>query len=124
MLEVRIPASKMDPFRKGVKVYTGKLCPVAATLYYMVQRGSGSGPLFLFYNGKYLTRERFVAAVREALRMAGLDSSCYPSWGSNDSCSARSPGLTHPDPRTLGECSLYGVHQNSTLCGVARTLVG
>jgi len=77
MLEVRIKVSKTDPLWKGVNVYMGmtgnELCPVAATLYYIVQRGLGSGPLFLFQDGRYLTRERFVAAVRESLRKAGLD---------------------------------------------------
>ena len=38
-----IKASKTDPFRKGVTVYLGTtgldLCPVAATLNYMVRRG-------------------------------------------------------------------------------------
>ena len=45
-LEIRIKASKTDPFRKGVSIYVGRgscdLCPVAAVLNYMVQRGSFS----------------------------------------------------------------------------------
>ena len=55
-LEVRIKASKTDPFRKGVSVFLGvtgrELCPVAANLDYtcMIHRGSRQGP-FLFANG-------------------------------------------------------------------------
>ena len=49
-LEVRIKASKTDPFRKGVSVFSGmtgsKLCPVAANLDYMIQRGSQQGPSY------------------------------------------------------------------------------
>ena len=49
-LEVTIKASKTDPFRQGVKVYLGRtsvdLCPVAAVLSYMTQRGVDSGPFF------------------------------------------------------------------------------
>ena len=81
MLEVRLKASKTDPFQRGVTIYIGRmrdgLCPVAVALDYMVQRGSGQGPLFLFEDGRYLTRERFVVAVRMALRKAGLDPTRY-----------------------------------------------
>ena len=59
-IRVWIKASKTDPFSVGVTIYvgaTGKwLCPVAAVLPYMVQRGSGGGPLFQFSDGQYLTR--------------------------------------------------------------------
>ena len=55
-LEIRIKASKTDPFRKGVSIYVGRgscdLCPVAAVLNYMVQRGSAPGPLFPFREWK------------------------------------------------------------------------
>ncbi len=81
MVEVRIKASKTDPFRRGISVYIGRtendLCPVAAALDYMVRRGASGGPLFQFEDGRYLTRERFVAAVREALRTSGVDPSRY-----------------------------------------------
>ena len=49
-LEVHIKASKMDPFRQGVSIYVGAtgrpLCPVAALLTYLVQRGAGKGHYF------------------------------------------------------------------------------
>ena len=78
---VRIKASKTDPFRVGVTIYvgaTGKwLCPVAAILAYMVQRGSGRGPLFQFSDGRYLMRPRFIMALRTALRDAGIDATQF-----------------------------------------------
>ncbi len=36
-------------------------------------RGSQEGPLFIFPDGTYLTRERLVEAVRQVLSKAGLD---------------------------------------------------
>ena len=75
-LEVRIKASKTDPFRKGVTVYLGRteqeVCPVAAILGYMVRRGQANGPFFKFSDDRYLTRARFVDQVRSALSQAGL----------------------------------------------------
>ncbi len=47
--QVRIKASKTDPFRQGVLVYVGRtykaLCPVSAILAYLVMRGNNPGPL-------------------------------------------------------------------------------
>ncbi len=77
---VVVKASKTDPYRKGVRVYLGRvpgeLCPVAV-LSYMVSRGSQPGPFFKFYDGRSLTRKRFVAAVREALAAAGYVGAHY-----------------------------------------------
>lgn len=81
VLQIRLKASKTDPFRVGVNVFVGrtkcKLCPVAAVLSYMTKRGQSPGPLFWFSNKKPLTRSRFVTEVKEALTKAGMDSSGY-----------------------------------------------
>ena len=81
VLQVRVKASKTDPFRIEVDVYVGRtncsLCPVAAVLSYMAARGSKLGPLFLFSDGKPLTQARFVVKVKEALAAAGVDNSPY-----------------------------------------------
>ena len=75
-VEVTLKASKTDPFRHGVSVYLGRtdsdLCPVAAVLGYIVSRGTAPGPFFIFEDGRCLTRDRFVSAVRSALRTAGI----------------------------------------------------
>ena len=67
-MTVHLKSSKTDPFRKGVSLLIGtgnaEICPVAAVLSYMVQRGPAPGPLFRFSDGCYLTRARFVAALR------------------------------------------------------------
>ena len=68
-LEVCIKASKTDPFCLGVSVYLGitssSLCPVVAVLHCMVQHDNKSGPLFILYDGSFLTCEQFVKSVQE-----------------------------------------------------------
>ena len=74
-IRVAIKQSKTDPFRRGVQLFIGRtrtdLCSVAAMLSYLDVRGPGPGPLFKFVDGTGLTRSRFVARVREALRYNG-----------------------------------------------------
>ena len=80
MLKVCLKASKTDHFQAGVDIFIGKptLCPVAATLdYLVVVRGSSLGLLFKFEDGRPLTRGRFVEQVRKVLTAAGVDSSPY-----------------------------------------------
>ena len=66
-LQVTVKASKTDPFRQGVVLHVGasgdSLCPVAAVLDYMVARGGKAGPLFMWKDGRFLTREDFVAGL-------------------------------------------------------------
>ena len=52
----------------------GPLCPVAAIL---TRRGSQTGPLFTFKDGKALTRTRFVQEIKTATEKAGLNSRKY-----------------------------------------------
>ena len=77
-IQVVIKASKTDPFRQRVKIYIGmQLCPVAAVVRFMVERGSSVGPLFTWSNGHYLTRDRFVVEVRKALSSVGIKAEEY-----------------------------------------------
>ena len=66
VVQVRIKASKTDPFRKGVTVYLGRtdndLCPVN-----MVVRGRSAGR---FTSGSVLSRESLVRRIRQALERA------------------------------------------------------
>ena len=81
LLRVNIKQSKTDPFRKGVGIFVGRtgtdLCPVGAILDYLRVRGSSPGALFIFSDGRFLTRQRFVDCVREGLQKAGVDHSKY-----------------------------------------------
>ena len=132
-LEVRIKASKTDPFRQVVSIYVGAtgrwLCPVASMLAYMALHGNHTGPLFIFRNGQFLTRVRFVSALREALRSSGFDASLYAghSFRIGAATTAAQHGLQDSLIQTLGHwrSSAYTVYIQtppSTLVAVSRML--
>ena len=133
-LEVRIKASKTDPFRKGVTVYLGRtdgdLCPVAAVLAYMVQRGPEKGPFFWFSRSRFLTRERLVSAMRTALQQTGIDARRYAghSFRIGAATTAAQCGLPDSLIKTLGrwESAAYTVYirtPKEKLCSVADSLI-
>ena len=134
-LAVNIKASKTDPFRQGVTIYLGRthdqICPVAATLNYLVVRGTVKGPLFIFGDGRYLTRDRFVSAVREALQATGVDTSKYAghSFHIGAAITAAEHGIQDSLIRTMGrwESSAYLLYirtPKERICSVAKTLLG
>ena len=134
LIQVRLKASKTDLFRQGVSVYLGvtgcDLCPVAAVLDYMVRRGSSEGPFFTFADGSFLTRDRLVRAVREALRSAGVDSSSYAghSFRIGAATTAARQGVPDSTIKMLGrwESSAYTLYirtPREALASVSRTLV-
>lgn len=133
-LRVRIKASKTDPFRLGVDVYVGRtecdLCPVAAVLTYMTERGPGPGPLFMCRNGKPLTRARFVARVKQALTAAGINHANYSghSFRSGAATTAAKQGISDSTIQMLGRWKsdaykLYIKTPREQLASVSRQLV-
>ena len=80
-MAVSIKQSKCDQFGQGITLSVGStgsdICPVAAMMGYVIQRGNNPGPLFQFTDGRPLTRDRFVSAVRRALAGAGIDPMSY-----------------------------------------------
>lgn len=76
-MEVTIKWSKCNQFSKGVTLSVGAtrttICPVAAMSGYLVQRSDNPGPLFVFVDGRPLTRDRFVTALQSALQTCGID---------------------------------------------------
>ena len=134
-IAVNIKASKTDPFRRGVTIYLGQthyqMCPVAATLRYLVERGLSEGPLFVFEDGGPLTRDWFVTAVREALANAGIDTSkyCDHSFWIGAATTAAERGIQDSLIRTMGrwESSAYLLYIHTSrdaICSVAKTLLG
>lgn len=132
-LQVTVKASKTDPFRQGVVLHVGasgdSLCPVAAVLDYMVARGGKAGPLFMWKDGRFLTREDFVAGLRVALKTAGLAADDYAghSFRIGAATTAAQCGLQDALIKTLGrwESSAYTRYIRTsadTLRNVARTL--
>ena len=69
MVRVKLRSSKTNPFRKGVDIFVGrthnKLCPVEAMLAYLALGQPKKGFLFKFKDGRPLTKNCFVKAVRE-----------------------------------------------------------
>ena len=135
VVQVRIKASKTDPFRKGVFVYLGKtddlLCPVAAVTAYMASRGRSPGPFFVFRGGKPLSRQLLVEKLREALSLAGLDPKKYAghSFRIGAASTAAACGLEDSLIKTLGrwESSAYQLYiriPRERLAAVSRALVG
>ncbi len=114
-IRVRIKASKTDPFRKGVDIFLGRtgtdLCPVTALLNYLCIRGSSHGPLFVFADGKLLSRSRFVDWLRKGLRKAGIDPTiyCSHSFRIGAATTAAKKGVEDCIIKTLGrwESSAY-----------------
>ena len=81
IMRVTIKASKTDPFRQGIKIFVGRthtdLCLIEAMLAYLAVQGGIQGPLFAFADGWFLTRDRLVHHVRDALSTAGVDCTAY-----------------------------------------------
>lgn len=108
MVRVRIKQSKTDPFRKGMDIYLGKtgadLCPVGALMRYLTLRGRKEGPLFQFRDGRFLTRQRLVDAVRGALKELGVDESkyCSHSFRIGAATTAAAKGVEDAMIKTLG----------------------
>ena len=80
------------------------LCPVAAMLNYLVVRGAKPGPLFIFKNGRFLTRDRLVTEIRTVLEQAGLDASkyCGHSFRIGAATTAATKGIEDSLIKTLG----------------------
>lgn len=83
LLKVSIKQSKTDPFWKSVTLFLGKtssdVCPVAAMVSYLKQRGTKPGLLFQFQGSCLLMKGRLVEALRAGLMEARVDDSKYCS---------------------------------------------
>ncbi len=56
------------------------MCPVSALLSYIAIGPSVYGPLFVFGDGSFLSRDKLVSAVRAALEQAGMDAKSYRGY--------------------------------------------
>ena len=76
VISLSIKQSKMDQFRKGVKVVieqtNDNLCPVSALLSYLSRRGNFWGPLFCWHNKTPRSKMKFVSHVRLGLLRANF----------------------------------------------------
>ena len=88
------------------------MCSVSAVLVYLVSRGKKAGPLFILKDGKPLTRQRFVAAIHDALHQAGVATESYASYRIGTATTAASRDLEdyHSDARQVAEPGPTGIH--------------
>ena len=81
LLRVRIKQSKTDPFHQGVDIYLGRtdkaICPIRRILPYLARRGSHLGPLFMFHDGRALTRQLLSAEINRLLTELHIDQRLY-----------------------------------------------
>lgn len=78
-LQVRIKASKTDPFRKGCFIHIGRgvypLCALQSMTDYLATRGNSGGPLFLLQDGRPVSRPLLTNWIRQILARAGVPGS-------------------------------------------------
>ena len=130
LMRITLKQSKTDPFRTGVSLFVGRtgtdLCPVAALLDYLTLRGSRQGPLFIFEDGRYLTRARFVEIVRDGLRAAGIDQDkyCGHSFRIGAATTAAAKGLEDSIIKTLDrwESLAYLKYGQDSQAAISRLL--
>ena len=107
-LALHLRQSKTDPFGAGVTLYLGRtedvLCPVTSVLAYFTIRQETPDPLFIFRDGTPLSCTHFVAAVRQVLQVAGVDTSFYTghSFKIRAATTAAGVGLSDSLMKTLG----------------------
>ena len=105
-----IKASKTDPFGQGVRLFLprtgGALCPVASISAYLHRHSNSSGPLFLFTDGKPLSRLHVTDRLRSILAEAGIQGNFSShSFQIGAATSAHTAGLPDSLIRTLGRWS-------------------
>lgn len=75
-MQVFLKSSKTDQFRKGISLNIGKsgsaICAVDSMKQYLSKRKPPFGPLFVYKNGKPLTKVSFTAELRRLLANIGL----------------------------------------------------
>ncbi|RXW11687.1 hypothetical protein EST38_g14168 [Candolleomyces aberdarensis] len=107
---LNLPASKTDPFRKGVSIYLAAApgattCPVTALKRLFAEDPSDpDGPLFHNPDGSPLSREFFIETIRLALQAAGYKSKDFAghSFRRGAASSAAAAGCQDHEIQLLG----------------------
>lgn len=90
--QVSIKGSKTDPFRRGVIVripsLNSVLCPVSALRRYIHLRGHISGPLFIFANNHFLTRQDVQWLLTNAINCANINTHSFRIGGATAAAAA------------------------------------
>ena len=101
-LRIFIKHSKTDLFCKGVDIFLGttgdNICPVKGILPYLAMRGNHKGPLFVFQDGRSLTRQRFSSALDgNFTSMHTVQHLQFSHWSCHHSKTSKYTRLTHKD---------------------------
>ncbi len=111
-LQLRIKASKTDPFRSSATITIGSnssiCCPVKALQVYFSRTSSDyAGPLFCYSNGVPLSRSQFTKELRRLLAQGGHNTAHYAghSFRIGTATTAASQSLPHWLIQTLGRWS-------------------
>ena len=108
MMKFHLRKSKCDQFGTGADILVGRsgcqLCPVAAILAYMKERGGHPGAFFIDDNRVPITKGKFVARVRDALRSAGYPEEQFAghSFRIGAATTAAMAGIEDSTIQTLG----------------------
>ena len=97
------------PISQGGGPFPGQdsygVVPSGGTLNYLVVRGPKAGPLFQYKDGRCLSRQQFVDAVKAALQQAGVKHAKYNghSFRIGAATAAASRGVEDSIIKTLGK---------------------
>ena len=97
-VKIYLPQSKTDPFRSGQRVTIWStdcdLCPVKATLDFIRRHPTGSGPLFTFSNGTFLTRQRWSEIIQSVIPDVNINTHSFRIGGASAAAAAGLPDST------------------------------
>ena len=105
IINIRIKASKTDPFRLGVNIKlvrnNSHLCPFNALVYFLNHHPTRQGPLFTWQDGRYLTRSH-LASVLSKIKPPHLTSMSSHSFRIGAASTAAAAGLPRWLIQSLG----------------------
>ena len=100
-IRIHLKSSKTDQFGKGTNILLARtkdqLCPVAALLHWLVQRGNAPGPLVSFASRAPLTRPQLVASLRAAISAVGGVASDFSGHSFRSGAATTATQLNIPD---------------------------
>ena len=108
VIRITLKTSKTDTFKQGADICIQRtdsnLCPVAALLAWLVERGNAPGPLFFFASGAPLTRARFVTELKGAITSTGKSGQGFSghSFRSGAATTAANMGISDAHIKLLG----------------------
>ena len=79
-------------------------CPIQAIVPYLIIRATQPGPLFVFSDGSYLTRQRFTSSITSTLQRAGINDKQYNthSFRIGAVTTAKEAGVSDVEIKMLG----------------------